>query len=63
VPDARRRFEEYFLPRVETDPPFRSAVLNLRGEKMGCFCGPTGWCHARFVAAWIDRRPIVRRVL
>lgn len=51
------RYVRYFLARVASDHPWRRAVLDLRGEALGCFCvGPEGdgACHGKIIAAWLD---------
>lgn len=48
-----RRFELYFLNRIETDEAFREAVLRLRGKKLGCFCSPKP-CHGDVIVKWLE---------
>lgn len=56
VADVLVQFKRYFLREVESDPAFRSAVLELRGKRLGCFCKP-GPCHGDIIAAWVDAQP------
>ncbi len=44
-----RLFKVYFLKRVSEDEAFRTAVLKLRGRKLGCFCAPA-MCHGHVIA-------------
>lgn len=46
-------YRTYFNMRIERDPPFRAAVLALRGKRLGCFCKP-GVCHGDVIAEWVD---------
>ena len=48
-------FQSYFVGRVARDAEFRTAVLALRGKRLGCPGCPTGSpCHARIIADWIE---------
>lgn len=49
-------FRNHFFRHVAEDPEFRSAVLALRGKRLGCFCAPAS-CHGHVIAAWIDAQP------
>jgi len=62
--DERRRviaaFTRYFLDRVDDDE-FRSAVTDLRGQRVACWCRgvsqdrtPETWCHLDVVDAWLS---------
>ena len=46
-------YKKYFLHRVETDQSFRSAVFNLRGKILGCFCKPLA-CHGDIIVEWLN---------
>jgi hypothetical protein len=46
---------EYFLKRVESDEPFRQAVLSLNGKRIGCFCKPLP-CHGDVIKEWLDQQ-------
>ena len=48
-----RRYEVYFLERIEKDEAFREAVLELRGKSLGCFCKPK-LCHGDVIANWLN---------
>lgn len=52
-----RKFEAYFLRRVEDDPEFRAQVLALRGKRLACFCRPKP-CHATVIASWVDAQEV-----
>lgn len=45
-------FREDFEERLESDPEFRSAVENLRGETLGCYCKPKP-CHGDVILGYI----------
>jgi len=45
-------FREDFEKRIESDPEFRSAVENLRGETLGCYCKPKP-CHGDVILGYI----------
>lgn len=53
------RFREAFKARLNEDPVFPSAVRELHGEVLGCWCqrlaadGPA--CHGEVIAEWVDR--------
>lgn len=50
-------YRSYFINRVSTDIHFRTAVLNLHGLTLGCFCVDAdgrGRCHGIIMASWID---------
>lgn len=49
------RFVVYFYDRVETDLEFRSAVLKLKDQKIGCFCKPKE-CHGDVIKQWLDEQ-------
>ncbi len=44
------------------DEEFRNAVLELKGQTLGCFCKPdVGFqgrlmCHGQIIAAYLDKR-------
>jgi hypothetical protein len=46
-------YKQYFLARVEVDPNFRKAVLDLRGKRLGCYCKPLA-CHGDIIEAWLE---------
>lgn len=54
-------YDIYFAARVESDPEFRAAVLDLRGKLLGCHCknkngsGPA--CHGDTIKRWLDANP------
>jgi|APHM01.1.fsa_nt_gi hypothetical protein len=51
----RRDFEQ----RLNEDPGFRSAVADLSGQVLGCWCQrldeDSPACHAEVIAEWADR--------
>jgi len=51
------KFRTYFLDRVESDLPFREAVLSARDKAIACFCKPKS-CHCDVIAEWLDEQPV-----
>ncbi len=51
--DALDKFKVYFRRRVQTDPEFTRALLQLRGKRLGCWCHPAP-CHGHVLAEWLD---------
>lgn len=53
------RFREVFVRRVDKDTAFRSAVHELHGEVLGCWCqrltDDAPACHGEVIAEWVDR--------
>lgn len=47
-------YREYFHKRIAEDMEFRSAVLSLRGKRLGCFCKPEK-CHGDIIKEWLDQ--------
>ena len=47
--DAVRRFQRYFVDRIEKDSEFKRRVLALKGKRLGCFCKPKA-CHGDLIA-------------
>jgi len=45
-------YREWFVERVETDPEFRAAVEELRGQKLGCWCKPKA-CHGDVIRDYL----------
>ena len=52
-------FREAFEERLDEDSEFRSAIAELQGVRLGCWCqrldadGPA--CHGEVIAEWVDR--------
>jgi hypothetical protein len=46
-------YKGYLERRLASDPAFRSAMLELRGKRLGCFCKPAP-CHGDVLAQWLD---------
>lgn len=46
------RFREDFIKRLENDPEFRSAVENLQGKTLGCWCKPKP-CHGDVILEFL----------
>jgi hypothetical protein len=47
------KYREYFYNRLKKDPEFLKRVLELKGERLGCFCKPQP-CHGDIIAEWLD---------
>jgi hypothetical protein len=53
------RFRKAFETRLERDAEFRTAVEDLHGKTLGCWCqsvdndGPA--CHGEVIAEWADK--------
>lgn len=59
-PDGNRaqvieKFRVYFHQRLEDDPAFLAAVLDLKGQVLGCFCKPKA-CHLDIVVDWLNEQ-------
>ncbi len=48
-----KKYRQYFDEEVITDPERRSALLSLRGYRLGCFCAPLP-CHGDVIAAYLN---------
>ncbi|BAO89041.1 DUF4326 domain-containing protein [Caballeronia cordobensis] len=48
-----QRYKEHFETEILPDPERRSAVLALRGYRLGCFCAPLP-CHGDVIAAYLN---------
>lgn len=47
------KFKEDFYKKVKYDSEFKSAVLELKGKRLGCYCKPEA-CHGDVIKEWID---------
>lgn len=47
------RYRVWFRAKVQTDPEFREAVEELRGETLGCWCRPSP-CHGDIIVEWLE---------
>lgn len=47
-------YEAYFNLRIDEDKDFKSAVLNLKGKTLGCFCKPKP-CHGDVIIEWLNK--------
>lgn len=52
-------FEEDLVDRIEADPEFRAALVDLQGSVLGCWCQELDEdepsCHGEIIAKHIDR--------
>jgi hypothetical protein len=48
-----RKYKEHFEAEILSDPERRSALLSLRGYRLGCFCAPLP-CHGDVIAAYLN---------
>jgi len=46
-------FREDFVERLQDDPEFRSAVEELRGKTLGCYCKPKA-CHGDVILEFLE---------
>ena len=49
--EAVEKYREAFRDRLD-DPEFRSAVEDLRGKTLGCYCAPLA-CHGDVIVEYI----------
>ena len=49
-------FSNYFYDRLKTDPQYKAAIHNLKGETLGCHCNPKA-CHGNVIQQYIDQLP------
>jgi len=49
------QYREYFINRVNTDSFFRTQVLALTGNDLGCWCAPKA-CHGDIIVAWLNEQ-------
>ncbi len=47
------KYRQYFEEKIWADPVHRSALLSLRGYRLGCFCTPLP-CHGDVIAAYLN---------
>ncbi len=52
--DTVKRFQRYFIDRIEKDSEFKRRILALKGKRLGCFCKPKA-CHGDVIAEWLDK--------
>ena len=46
-------FREDFVERLQADPGFRSAVENLQGKTLSCYCKPKA-CHGDVILEFLE---------
>lgn len=46
-------FKDYFLRRVQIEPYFREAVMELKGKRLGCYCKPKP-CHGDVIVEYLE---------
>ncbi len=46
-------YREWFKDKIRTDPEFRDAVEELRGETLGCYCAPQP-CHGDVILDYLN---------
>lgn len=47
------KYREYFIKRVREDRDFYIRIMELKGQRLGCFCKPDA-CHGDIIARYID---------
>ena len=50
-------FKDYFLRRVQVEPYFREAILELKGKRLGCYCKPKP-CHGDIIIEYLEGKTI-----
>jgi hypothetical protein len=50
-----KKFEEDFSNKINSDENFKSALLELKGKRLGCYCKPEN-CHGDVIKAWLDSK-------
>lgn len=48
-------YREWFKEKIKSDPEFREAVENLKGETLGCWCKPKP-CHGDVILDYLRGR-------
>lgn len=51
--EAIEKYKEYFHENILLDNEKHSALLSLRGYRLGCFCKPEA-CHGDIIAAYLN---------
>ncbi len=46
------QYEKWFKNKIQSDPEFREAVEDLRGETLGCWCKPKA-CHGDVILGYL----------
>lgn len=49
------KYRVYFKERLK-DPVFATALWELKGRKLGCFCKPES-CHVDIIVAYLEGQP------
>ena len=49
------KFKQDFYKKISSDPIFNSAVLALKGKRLGCYCKPED-CHGDIIKHWIEQQ-------
>ena len=47
------KYRAYFYRRLEEEPEFKKAVLELKGKVLGCFCVPLK-CHGDVIVEYLE---------
>lgn len=50
---ALANYRQDFKVRIRLDPKFRTAIHELRGKRLGCFCKPLP-CHGDLIVQYLD---------
>ena len=65
IDDAINLFKRDFLAKIESDPAFRQAVLNLRGKRIGYYKPDAPQSHVQVILDWLESQapstPTARR--
>jgi len=47
------KYEKYFIDRIINDEHFASAIYELKGKVLGCYCKPLV-CHGDIIVAYLE---------
>jgi len=53
--ESIEEYRKWFKEQIRTNPEFRAAVEELRGETLGCWCKPKA-CHADVILDYLEGR-------
>ena len=48
-----KKYRAYLAERVASDVEFKTALLALRGKRLGCFCAPA-LCHGHVIDEYVE---------
>tara|TARA_R110002051_G_scaffold251087_1_gene310445 strand:- start:5 stop:307 length:303 start_codon:yes stop_codon:yes gene_type:complete len=48
-----KKYEEWFERKLKEDKEFKARILELNGQRLGCFCKPYA-CHGDVIAEYVN---------